>query len=266
MNCQDFKIQVEEQDVREDSGASEHLNACVSCRKHYDEHTALRRLMSELEVVTAPPNFDFRLRARLAAIENAKRWETVRRAFAPGFVSITLAACFALTFGVTLFVKQASHDEVARLSAVSSQEVLAYQTSRDERSISQNEKTADYSSVPNNLQESPRTVYSPRRIRSRAASNPIVINADGVEGRVVSSSLGVQGATLYTANAGNSVGVSNNIINVPVSAGALEVSARDDDGASRKMSLKSVSFGAQELVNSPGNSPRKLTAATGSAW
>ncbi|MBA2339571.1 MAG: hypothetical protein H0V88_04195 [Pyrinomonadaceae bacterium] len=266
MNCLDFKIYAEDQEVREGSGASEHLNACVSCRKHYAEHTALQRLMRELETVSAPSNFDFRLRARLAATENAKRWVIVRRAFAPGFASIALAACFAFALGIALFLKQSPHNENAMLSTLSSQEVKANQALGDERKATTNEMITDRPTAFSDLQGSLHTVRSPRKIRSRVALNPAVIEANSVNEREVSNSYGVQGAPLYMSIAQDSVIGNDNVVNVPINAGALEVSARDDDGAARKMSLKSVSFGAQELINSPGNSPRKLVAATGSAW
>jgi hypothetical protein len=47
--------------------AAEHLQACADCREFQREQTKLRQIVGSLGTVNAPADFDFRLRARLAA-------------------------------------------------------------------------------------------------------------------------------------------------------------------------------------------------------
>ncbi len=247
--------------------ASRHLSACASCREFHAERAALRGLLRELEVVPAPPDFDFRVRARLAAKENADGRRVLSGAFAPGFLSISLAACFALTLGIALFFKQAPQGEYPTLSA--SSDVEAHRTSRGVQSFNNTREATDDSLVRIKTRRSSHETVAriPRRARTGAASIPPATTDGSGGASVVSNSIGVQGAPRYTSFAENSV-ADDDIITVPVnlSANALELSARDDQGEPRKMSLQSISFGAQELVNPVGDARRKLAPPTEGAW
>jgi hypothetical protein len=44
----------------------EHLRGCQQCRTFHEERTQLRQIVGSLQTVTAPADFDFKLRARLA--------------------------------------------------------------------------------------------------------------------------------------------------------------------------------------------------------
>lgn len=74
-----------------------HLLVCATCRAFSDERTTLRQLVGSLESVNAPPDFDWRLRARLAEARSEREHRSPWRwGFAPGAQAITLAASFAL--------------------------------------------------------------------------------------------------------------------------------------------------------------------------
>jgi hypothetical protein len=67
-NCKTVRYEIDEADLNQQlsGSAAEHLQACPACRGFHDERRRLRSLMSSLETVAAPADFDFRLRARLA--------------------------------------------------------------------------------------------------------------------------------------------------------------------------------------------------------
>ena len=270
MNCRSFRNEIEEPNTPLPEDASRHLSVCVSCRKLRAEQSELQVLMRELEVVRAPSNFDFRVRARLVAAETARARGASRGAFAPGLLSIALAACFALTLGIALVFKQSPPDETAMLSASTSHEGTAHQTSSAVQSAYGEKESTENPFVKNETQQDSREVVTriPRRVRTTAASFPsaAVVGISGVT--VVSNSIGVQGAPRYTSFAENSGRVVDDVITVPMnlSAGALEVSVRDDKGEPRKMSLQSISFGAQELVNPVGDLELKLVSSTEGVW
>lgn len=110
MNCRGFRREIEEAEAgrRLSDEARYHLAECVSCRTFHDEHHALIRIMGTLEMVSVPPDFEFRLRSRLSTAppSTGLRLHRIGRSLlAPGFVSIALAASFALIVASVLLFK-----------------------------------------------------------------------------------------------------------------------------------------------------------------
>lgn len=108
MNCQACRVEIEEVIIGErlSDGAHAHTEVCQPCRTFRDERQALKHLVKDLEVITAPPDFDFRLRARLAMERESSTRKFALRSFAPGAAAVALAASFALIVSAALFFKQ----------------------------------------------------------------------------------------------------------------------------------------------------------------
>src|ERR1043165_1161483 len=53
------------------ANAAEHLQACADCCEFHRQQRTLRQIVGSLGTVSAPADFDFRLRARLAADSTA---------------------------------------------------------------------------------------------------------------------------------------------------------------------------------------------------
>jgi hypothetical protein len=98
MDCKAFRTESEELATGESLSrtAQAHVNACVACRTFQAERLSLRQLIGSLEPVNAPPDFDFQLRARLAARKSAGNQAFHRSWFAPGLRAISVAAAFVL--------------------------------------------------------------------------------------------------------------------------------------------------------------------------
>ena len=80
------------------TGAVEHLRECGACREFHDKQTKLRQIVGSLGTVSAPADFDFRLRARLANESssaashfNFVEWPFVRRGLAAAALLLVLA-------------------------------------------------------------------------------------------------------------------------------------------------------------------------------
>lgn len=73
--CRDTRREIDELELGERPGepAASHLAACAPCRTFRAERTALRELAGSLEPVSAPADFDMRLRARLASERSRNR-------------------------------------------------------------------------------------------------------------------------------------------------------------------------------------------------
>jgi hypothetical protein len=98
MSCQSYRIEIEEMEAttRLSGEMAAHLSACDECRAFYSERQSLKRLMNELEVVAAPADFDFRLRARLAASNGAGNHRSSWRSFVFSAPAIGLTASLVL--------------------------------------------------------------------------------------------------------------------------------------------------------------------------
>ncbi|MBA3767002.1 MAG: hypothetical protein H0W99_08450 [Acidobacteria bacterium] len=89
------------------AAALAHLESCARCRDFSDERQALRELVSSsVTVAEAPHDFEWRLRARLAADRRCESRPRLRLGYAPGAQAIALAASFALIIGIAVLLKQ----------------------------------------------------------------------------------------------------------------------------------------------------------------
>ena len=71
--CEPVRRELEELMLNEhfSAGTAEHLQTCSDCRDFQRQHTKLRQIVGSIGTVNAPADFDFRLRARLAADSQA---------------------------------------------------------------------------------------------------------------------------------------------------------------------------------------------------
>ncbi|HUQ33473.1 MAG TPA: hypothetical protein VM095_15230, partial [Pyrinomonadaceae bacterium] len=116
MNCQMCRFEIEEleTDARLSQAAREHLSSCPACRAFHDGRQSLKKLVGSLAPVEAPPDFDFRLRARInAAKSNGNHQQGAWwRSFVTSAPAIGLAATFALLVAAVLFYNQTKRGPV----------------------------------------------------------------------------------------------------------------------------------------------------------
>ena len=95
-NCEAIRRELDELmlDGTCSTSAAEHLKECSDCREFNRTQTKLRRMVGSLGTVEAPPDFDFRLRARLASDTTSNvfhYWPLVQRGLAIAAVVIVIA-------------------------------------------------------------------------------------------------------------------------------------------------------------------------------
>jgi hypothetical protein len=77
---------------------TQHMRECGDCREFHQKQTKLRQIVGSLGTVEAPPDFDFRLRARLANESNGEGFHArvLQWSFASkGFAAATMVLLFA---------------------------------------------------------------------------------------------------------------------------------------------------------------------------
>lgn len=283
MNCQKCKNEVEERDLRREhlSGAAEaHLSACAGCRAFAEERLALRRLFGGLEKVSAPADFDFRLRARMAAELSARRAPRPRLfSFTPAALSWPLAACLALVVSAALYFQPQQPDAVTPPEQASA----AAPPSRAADASPINEQAGEQV----NEQEAREGAKLLVNARQGDAATPSKNQTTQRRRVLPERAPGVRGATLETAQArvedSSSASVLGSTVRfdatvarrgegalIPVQLGAserpLNVVLRDRSGEARTISVDSVSFGSRDVIGRPATFAKASLSSNQGVW
>jgi hypothetical protein len=286
MNCRKCRIEIEEKDLRRESlsGAAEaHAGSCAECRAFGEERLALRRLVGGLERVSAPADFDFRVRARLAAERGAAAPRTAAAGawfkFSPAALSWPLAGCLALIVSASLYFQPRQPDAAgatpaaeqarsapAATDALPQTPVAASIAASAAEVKPSGERAAGDETRPrvelaaSSIPTAPeRRRVSPSRLTAGRAGVERAAAAEVVE----STSTGLLGATprFAASGAARSEGA---LIPVQLDApeGQLKVLLRDTTGGARTISVDSVSFGSRDVMKRPGATYTKASLST----
>lgn len=279
MNCQNCKNEIEERNLRRErltDAATAHLSACESCRVFCEERLALSRLVGGLEKVSAPADFDFRMRARMAAEASVGRGARARWFnFSPAALSWPLAACFALAISASLYFQSRQQPAITTTQPEQSRPVAAVSATPTSPQTSINKATSQSASTKN--VETPRSADAPslknalaaRRNTGnvRAAGRTIVdvaqIRADVEE----SISASLMGATVrHAVNAGAQG--KGALIPVQVSAQErpLKVLLQETGGGARTISVESVSFGSRDVIGRQAKISKASLSTNQGVW
>ena len=118
MDCKRCRVEIEEagRDALPGVGMAAHLAACADCRKFRAERVSLSGLIGGLARVDAPNDFEFRLRARLAA-EGMSRARGGWQTYFPRAAWAAAAGCLLLAVGVSLRSGQTTTPAVAEIGS-----------------------------------------------------------------------------------------------------------------------------------------------------
>ena len=122
--CEEIRRELDELMLDEtcSTAAIEHLRECSACREFHQKQTKLRQIVGSLGTVAAPADFDFRLRARLANESSSAvshfsfvEWPFVRRGLAAAALLLLFATGAVLVRSV--LNQPAPNTDVAKESA-----------------------------------------------------------------------------------------------------------------------------------------------------
>jgi hypothetical protein len=274
MNCQTCRIEIEELETgsRLSDQARAHLHVCHVCRAFHDERQALRRLVGSLETVSAPPDFDFRLRARINAAKSAGNHRPSWRSFLASAPALGLAASFVLLIAGFIVYNQMK----STTPASNQQNVIA--TQPQERQIEQ--ASVNPISVPEESANAPQAVEVNRgndnapattvAVKNTRPRVPFKHNTRRESGQLatnapqgVSNDLSSRPATqIVPDGVASSSAPGNQIVELPIRSASnpMKVFVDDRSGAKRAVTLEPVIFGSQDFT---GRSTSRLTSSHG---
>ncbi len=232
--------------------ALQHVESCAACGAFQNERGRLRALLTSLEPVTAPADFDFRLRARIAAQTDHVEPRSFFGRFVLSTPAIALAAVVVLGVSIVWFAQHQS-----RTSAVATTTQTRQGNAPSiENSSPPNKEAKVVDSAPASATGANPKVDAPiylvkggkLQLKDPGASRSIR-STDQSVGSAPSIRQGENGGDVY--------------ISAPVKP--MVLSLQDDNGATRRISLPPVSFGSQRLLESRVV-PASLNSGNGRVW
>lgn len=254
VTCRSVCLEIEEADLGSQPGelVREHLRGCASCLKFFEERTKLRELMGSLGTVTAPADFDFQLKARLA--KDRSRAPQLFSNFSLGWSSAAVAALVIMAGAFFLFRGMNTRPVVTQTGVVSqtppieSKSTTGTAPTTASKGPSENTKPADDIKPDGQIRRNvPKSNDRPKQL--------IAVNNEGASKDFSSLPAPVVKRDEQVANAGPA-------FPIDVSADSMKLSLDDGSGVSRTITLPRLSFGSERVI---GNDqlPRIKTSAKG---
>ncbi len=239
MECRATRREIDEGGEHLTAQALRHVASCAPCLAFQNERTRLRDLLTSLEPVTAPADFDFRLRARMAA-------QTERlgpRSFFSGFALSTPAMAGA----AAVVIVALSAVWFVRLNQNRTPLVVSNPQGQERQG---NSPATGYAAPPIKQTSAP-DVNTPPVEPNRGPEGPIYVVRGGKPqvkdpGQPGRSSRDLSAGSAPSIKQGQNPGAV--YVSAPVKP--MVLSLQDDNGATRRISLPPVSFGSQRLIGS----------------
>ena len=282
MKCKAVLREIEEMEAgaSPSSEAKRHLLVCEACRRFADERAQLRLLVESLDKVSAPADFDWRLRARLRDERNERRrarhWLP---GFAPGAQAITAAA-----FVMLVLVAVVVYRQTRPLPSNNAQPAAVAKTNLEEGTVASSEtegvpkvnsekvnpgKVSPQESAPavvsSVTQGGPKEQTTARSGKSTRANTARTDGARVPQPRIFSNELASRGAEDVTGATGR--GDSRDagpVISVRVPT-QMAAQLWVEDGQGTRRTLSPVNFGGQELIERPDKA-RLVPASEKGIW
>lgn len=237
--------------------ANAHLLSCESCRAFAHERASLRLLVGSLDKVSAPPDFDWRLRARLnEAGKESVAARSFLRGFAPGAQAITAAACVTLLLVAVVVYRQTRPvpSNLTRSVPIAGADIKERGSMEDDGKVPQPKSVREYTpGVASNSGQSSSSNLFTRSRNSRSGRASVARTEASREPapqqRIFSNDLASRVAEDVASDKqkDRSAGAVP-VFSVSVPPAAASTQLRFEDGLGTKRTLSPVNFGGQELI------------------
>jgi hypothetical protein len=226
--CNQVRFEIDEKDLTAalSTSAMEHLRHCSECQEFQNKETKLRQIVGSLEPVNAPPDFDFRLRARLANDRTVASYRSISAVRVWRMRSAAVAAML-LIFAATVYLIRQNWP-------------VPPTTDSDQTTRASNETKVA------NPPESP--TAPPEVVVSKAGTaSPSDVKKTTPRRQFIAQDKRPT-ATLDSSDTRAPVVSLNQIFPLDVSQSSYKVSLDDGRGTSRTISVPAVSFGSRRVL------------------
>jgi hypothetical protein len=206
-----------------------HVAVCASCSQFRSERSRLRELIGSLDPVTAPADFDMRLRARIARENQNQAQQPWIFRFVVSTPAIAVAALLVILVGTLVWVNQRSATETFN-SASATIPAEGIRTSAQAPAADQKTRTETQPLIA--------TADTSKRNSPRNFSRGFSANAPQASDFNASSA---QAIRLTPDRAGE--------VSLTAPVNPMVVSVPDEHGGTRRILLPPVSFGSQRLTD-----------------
>src|SRR3954468_12499056 len=105
--CRQVRHEIDQTELRASlsAGSQAHVETCAACAGFRDERVRLREIIGGLRPVTAPADFEMRLRARIARERDLPKQSFIFR-FVTSTPAIVVAAVLVIVVGAIVFMSQ----------------------------------------------------------------------------------------------------------------------------------------------------------------
>ncbi len=231
--CRDARQEIDQSELGERLRATTeaHLATCRECAQFRAERNSLRELVGTLAPVTAPPDFDVRLRARMARERESGRQPFIFRTLM-GTPGIAVAAVLVMLIGSIVLFNQRKGTE-----NLNSARTVTPNVPSQNPDVSPNSPAGGNTAA--SLQNPPDVSTTPAKVTAVSSRSNKPAPASRTSG---SSDFAVSRAPSIRLSPDRAGEVS---LTAPVNP--MVVSVRDEHGATRRILLPPVSFGSQRL-------------------
>ena len=247
-NCKSVCREIDESDIGQDlsSGAREHVESCEHCRSFYDERRELRLMLGSLETVAAPSDFEFRVRARLA------NNEATRSGFFFGNrswgIPVATVATLVLLLGAGFAFRSLMRSDGGATAMQSENPRIEQPTA-----ITDKPKTGGSESIVaggnEGAVESDQTKSDAiRELKPTTRSSKGTVAAQRTGSKLAAQDFGTLGASVVKQSDSVASNETSPVFTVETSSEPLKVSLDFETGASRTISLPTLSFGSQRTI------------------
>lgn len=237
--CRATRREIDESELNQrlSDQARSHVTSCASCRGFHAERTSLRELVGSLEPVAAPGDFDLRLRARMASERQGRTRQPFIFRLVTSTPAIAVAALVVMLAMSLVWFAQRNRSQAPPTAFVPPRESPKAPEPLELASTKGGDEL--------------RTVAPPVPFDTKPVSRDGRSGNAGRESNNKFTPAGIR-ATDYGVSPAERIGqIEQRAGEVSLSAPLkpMVVSMQDDHGATHKISLPPVSFGAQRLVD-----------------
>ncbi|HSS19226.1 MAG TPA: hypothetical protein VLL54_04070 [Pyrinomonadaceae bacterium] len=252
INCQNIRGEIEAAGSADylSRAAMAHISSCPACETLSRQQNQLHSILSGLGTVEAPGDFDFKLRARLAAERSAGgSFSFLNFSFAARSAGVAMILLLAGAAILYLSLRVPTNNQVA-----------ANKDARPQSGSAEVAKTSDAPTAPRQESQQPAGLSSVKTTDSHDVKRSLVATQN--RPHPGSRDEAGTGATVYRAS---QLAVSYPSTPFPINASRqpLKVSVADGRGGSRTISLPAVSFGSEGGLTQDAS---PLMASARGAW